>query len=89
MTAPVEVVLVDAKVALPRTLTRVALTLTLLGLLGGLALMLLAPLLTETIDRPRLNPGYWRCVALVVLLRLTVRAVLGDVSVRPTRSVKS
>jgi hypothetical protein len=78
MTSPLEVVLVARREqSLWAGLIRSTLMLLMAGLLGGFALMLLLPLASDTFRWSRVAPGYWPCVALIVLTRVTVHDAVG------------
>ena len=49
-----------------------ALTVALNNLLGGLAIMILAPIAHRVVGIPEVHPGYVYCVAFVALLRALV-----------------
>jgi hypothetical protein len=47
-------------------------------LLNGICLMVLVPLAHEVVGTPLLRPGYWPCVAAVLLARTIVRGMAAE-----------
>jgi hypothetical protein len=82
-TPPVEVLLVSEKTRFWDGLATGQISLWLNAFFGGWTLMLLLPLLSAVgIHMP--HPGYWDCVFLVALTRVTLSAVVGHI--KPTAS---
>lgn len=82
---PVEVVLVTPRKSFAEGLTESVLFLLVWSLIGGLALMGLAPQAAEAFDTNRQpQPGIWLCFGVVLNARLVLASVAGRV--RPAAS---